>query len=1279
MGRRLARLQSDSNASGDRHQVIDAQSGLDTLAGDATLGVGYKAILVGYDRLHPTSEGGIYSMAKIICAPMRDRVAKTKRTEKLNKYTNSASYHSHQNVTRPSQGLLLLASHVLCIIITSILLISSPGVLAQTAVTGGLSGIVTDSSGGIVPNATVKVVNTSTGDVRSVTTNNDGRYEVPFLKPGPFTVSASAPGLQSQPAPVQILVSQRTALNLTLTPLGTAETVTVSAYNPQLIDTESANLTSTFTTKQFQDLPAPGGDISTIAYSVPGVVMATGTGGTLDSFSSNGIPGSSNLIIINGADNMNSYLSVSNTGASSLSLGQQEIEQASVIQNGYDAQYGRQAGAIETYLTKQGTNRIHGLLLWNYNGDVLNANSFFNNLTGTPRSKAVSNQYAAQVGGPILPDKLFFFAHTEGIRYVEPISNFVNFPSSSFQNTILNTIPSSDNALYQQMFNLLATAPSYNSAVPVTTGNGPLQDSSGHLGCGSYAGTPVSGEPNTYFGTAPAGGTAVPCVNSSFTPGSDLITEWYVSGRIDWDISGKQKVFLRATDDYGNLPCCNISVVNPALTGALPQPLISAQLNHVYTFNPRTTNQLIVATLYQSALQKYSNIQRTLSLSPTEFVENVDGGTNDSPGLGQGGIIGNVWSGFPFGEATHQYQLIDDVSWLRGNHTLKFGINLKRYLVTDEENETGNLGGVFTFNSLRDLVSGSLPGASDSSFTQTFSSVPVIRSREYNYGFYAQDEWKMTSTVGLYYGLRVERNGNPLCYGNCFSQYLGGFPNGSATLNTPYDATILTNRGHAFQSIEAAVFEPRLGFSWNLRGRNKTVIRGGFGLFSDEFAAGLIAPLYASIPNVFAPSVFSGLVSEGSGGAPDIAQTSFDVVRTGFSSGQSANQLAADLPPGVPFSPPNYSTGPNEFRNPKYTEWSIQAEQQITPADAIIFSYTGNHGYDLLITNFTTNQNLGGDAYLPASLYSSFDLLPTAPPDPRFKQVETLSNGGKSNYEGASLQYKHIAQHGFTTDVSYTYSHALDDVSVGAAGPGTPFTNNTVNSQITPYSASHLMYSNSDFDVRQNLALDAAYVEPLKFRNRLLRAAGAGWTVAGKAYWRTGMPFSVFNGNAASALYNGSGPSTVLATALVNNFDHSCNSFSHPCLQTPNTFNGTGLTVGSTGTIVPNPPANAPTQSPQTIFGNIPRNSMFGPHYGDIDASIYKNIASESAVNFQIGAQIYNLLNHPNFAPPQNNASLSQSFGIFNNTVSAPSSPYGFFSGSAVSGRVVVVTGRITF
>ena len=206
----------------------------------------------------------------------------------------------------------------------------------------------------------------------------------------------------------------------------------MNANNAQLIDTQTANLTTTFTTQQFENLPNPGGDITTFAFTVPGVVVNTnGAHGSYNgNFSSNGLPGISNLLVLNGADQTDSFFNDATTGVSTLSIGAAEIAQASLVQNGYSTEWGRQAGAVQTYVTKSGSNRVHGLLNWTYNSDGLNANDFFNNLGGTPRQKAVSNQYAAQIGGPIIHDKLFFFADTEGIRFIQPSTSYVNFPTA---------------------------------------------------------------------------------------------------------------------------------------------------------------------------------------------------------------------------------------------------------------------------------------------------------------------------------------------------------------------------------------------------------------------------------------------------------------------------------------------------------------------------------------------------------------------------------------------------------------------------------------------------------------------------------------------------------------------------------------------------------------------------------------------------------------------------------------------------------------------------------
>lgn len=1166
---------------------------------------------------------------------------------------NSTQGESMQQLLRQCSkiALVLLAAFAIATILPSF----QPMVLAQSTVTGSINGTVTDSTGAVVPGASVTVRDTATGEATTFTTNGEGRFVASFLKPDTFEVSATATGLQSSTTSVQVLTGQISAINLTLSPSASKQTVMVSANQAQLIDTQSSNLTTTFTTQQFQNLPAPGGDITTIAYTLPGVVV--NAGGSYGNFSSDGLPGISNLVIINGADDNDPFLNLNNSGSSNLTIGQEEIAQAAVIQNGYSVEYGRQAGAIETYTTKSGSNRVHGLLQYNYNSAGLNANDFFNNYFGTPKSKAVSNQYAAQIGGPIFHNKLFFFADTEGLRYILPTGGVVNFPSPAFQNTILNTVPGGpagpSATLYSTMFNTLKSSPNYAAAVPVTNGSGGLQDSNGLMGCGSAAGTPVFGVPGEYFGAVPAGaiGTAVTCVNSVQGHGANLNREWLATGRLDWNVSDKHKLFVRVTDDQGSQPTFT-SLVAPILDAQSTQPSYSGQLNDTYVVSPNVTNQLILSGLYYSAIFEPVNIPATLAASPTLLYEPFDAGVNLGAGLGQGGFTGFIWPDYPQGRNVTQYQVIDEVAWLKGNHSFKIGGNLKRDNVTDIGNQVNTDGGYYYMFGASSFASGVVGGGAGSLYLQNFTTVPSAHSAIYNLGIYAQDEWRAKPNLVIDYGIRVDRNGNPGCTTNCFSHYVGGFPDTAATLNTPYNQTISAGHRSAFPSVETAIIQPRGGFNWDTKGDGKTVVRGGVGLFADQFPAFIIGSEYGTYPYVFSPTVTSGNIAGTAdpNSAATYAAESNAAQLAGFSSGGTFNTISASLPAGVAFAPPNYFTTPGDFKSPRYLEYNLQVQRQLTPTDALILNYAGTHGYDLLINNGHLNQNLAGTAY------TSFDVIPATSPDPRFAQVSEDYNGANSNYNGIFLTYKHADRHGLTIDVSYAYSHSMDDISNG--GTGLFFNGGAITSQITPNSASRLMYSNSDYDIRHNLTGDAVYIEPNHFANKFEDFAIGGWTVASKFYWRTGEPFSVVNSNAENGLNNGTGEATVLADVLNNNFNHSCTSFSQHCFQTPGIFDGSVS---------------------QNNFGNVPRNSFRGPHYADVDLSVYKAILHMTAAQFQVGIQTYNVLNHPNFGQPGNDASNPGTLGVISSDITAPTSPYGSFQGSVVGGRVAVVEGRFTF
>ncbi len=1170
--------------------------------------------------------------------------------------------------------------------------ISQPTAFAQTSTTGSVNGTVVDSTGAVVPNATVILKDEATGATLNLMTNANGRFTAPFLKPDPFEVSATAPGLQSVTTTVQILTGQQSAVNVTVTPTASTQTVQVSANNAQLIDTQTSNTTTTFTTQQFQNLPAPGGDITTIAYTVPGVVLGAGTQG-FGSIVSDGLPGLSNLVVINGADyEVSLYGGLAYSGSSNLTIGQQEIAQAAVVQNGYSVQYGRQAGIIETYATKAGSNRVHGLAQWQYNSAGLNANDFFNNHATPiiPRSKAVSNQYAAQIGGPIKHDKLFFFADTEGIRFIEPSVGFVNLPSTVLQSSVLANpnLSAASKALYGAMFKGANASPAYKTAIPVVTGGGAQQDSSGSYGCGDLAGTPDYATGGT-LGSSPGES----CLDSAFVNTVALNKEYFIAGRVDWNISPKHLIFFRVTDDQGSQPSF-VSLINPAYNQISIQPSWTGQLNDTYSFTPNLTNQFIAAALYSSGVFKPADLTASLAASPTEFDEANNGGTNSTPGVGQptfftaSTTLGTPWIDFPGGTNSTQYQAVDNISWLKGNHNIKVGFDFRRVDFTDVSLLTASYGGDYAFGSIGDEFSGSLPGSNGSSFFQVFPRLGNIHNALYNVGIYAQDEWRAAPNLVIDYGLRVDRTGNPICDEHCYTHYLGGFPNTAATLDTPYNATLSAGHESAFPSIEKAIVQPRAGFNWDTHGDGKTVLRGGIGLFADNLPGLILEQTWLSFPNRYSASVGSGTVAEGPGSAQAVAAGSAAQVLNGFSQGATFNSISTTLKAqGIRFAAPNYATTPQTFHSARYLEFSMQLQRQITPTDAVIFSYAGNHGFDLFMPNNHLNQSIG------TSAYAAFDGLPVKALDPRFGEVSRFSNNAVSNYNGVSAQYKHIDRRGLTTDITYTYSHALDDISNGGNSQ-LPYNGGvSFNNQVTPGLPSTLMYSNSDYDIRHNFVMDFVYVEPYHFGNKFVDFAAAGWTVGAKAYWRSGEPFSVLNVNAENGLFNGTASTTVLARVLNNHFNHHCTSYSSPCFQEGlsvpgGIFNGTGLQkvtdpVTGVTTIQPSypttPGGGTLTQAVQANFGNVPRNSVYGPHYADVDVNVLKDVFKKGSLAFQVGAQAYNVLNHVNFGQPNGNASNLSALGHISTDINPPTSPYGSSQQPTVTGRVLVVQGRLIF
>src|ERR1700737_93216 len=343
-------------------------------------------------------------------------------------------------------------------VLVVLLAVAVPHLAAQSILTGDVVGTVTDPSGAVVSGATVTLSSVDTGTTLTAKTSSTGAFRFPLVKPGQYKLSVTATGFRTTTQTVSASVSAVTTANLQLTLGQGTETVEVSGAAP-LIETENANISTTYNATQVENIPNGGNDITAYAYSAPGVLMNTSSGGGYGNFTAFGLPATSNLFTVNGNDEMDPYLNLNNSGATNLLLGANEVEEVGVTSNGYTGQYGRMAGAQVNYSTKSGTNSFHGSAKYWYNDVSLNATDWFLNNTNTKPGFDVNNQYAAAIGGPIVKDKLFFFMGTEGLRYVLATSNQIFVPTPAFETAVLNNLGPTYGAVnsapfYQNLFNL---------------------------------------------------------------------------------------------------------------------------------------------------------------------------------------------------------------------------------------------------------------------------------------------------------------------------------------------------------------------------------------------------------------------------------------------------------------------------------------------------------------------------------------------------------------------------------------------------------------------------------------------------------------------------------------------------------------------------------------------------------------------------------------------------------------------------------------------------------
>ena len=1132
---------------------------------------------------------------------------------------------------------------------------------AQTLTSATIVGTVTDATGAAIPDASVHVTQAETDALRTAKTGAGGEYRFPFLKPGEYTVTAEGVGLAANSIHLRLLVGQEQAVNITLGVGAVQQSVDVDT-STTLLQTENGNQVTSFSQQFIENTPVNGGDITNVAFTTPGLRLNVGGGNA--NFNVNGLPFNSVLFTMNGADIVEPYNLNNKSGASNNTLGANDVAEAAVITNAYSAQYGREAGAQVNYISKSGTNQFHGNLVENYNGSFLNANDYFNNLNNTPRARSVANQYAASVGGPIWRDKAAFFLNTEGLRYALPSSGVVSLPSPQLQQYVLAHVPASSLPIYQNLFKLYNAAPGEGRAIPVINGSLPLQDSSGHLGCGrqTFTGTYVNGTGGPQFGVD------TPCAVAFGTTASSINTESFVSGRVDYNLSDKQKLYFRISRDAGTQASFT-SPISPVYNRQSVQPWVIPQLNYTYAVTPNLVNNFVLNGNWYSAITGPSSFAATQAAIPTAFGF-ADGGANGSNTTNGGPTSSgtNTTTGFagvgpslPVGRRGQQLGIIDDLSWSVRKHTLQFGVNDRNNRISDSSIASGSVVGTYNFADLTDFATGVVNGTGrGSAYTQSFPLLQTVHTRLNSLGFYAQDEWKLSRNLNLTYGVRFELQGNPSCKENCYSRantaFLSdGYQNGLAV---PYNQTLQTGLNKNFKDFEGIVTEPRFAFAYSPLGEGKTVVRGGIGLFANTIQGSITANVFGNAPNKFSPTVSTGTVGLSSdvGSSQAAADASAQAFQNGFAQGATLTQIRATVPAGTTFATPTLYVNPNLFHTIKVLEWSGEIEQPLTGHDLVTFAYSGNHGYDEPLTNAAANAYVSNAALYP----NGFAGLPASAPDPRFSTVTQISNAGYSNYDGLTVTERHAFVHNLQGQASYTWSKSLQFGTIFnpvsfAAGTGG--------------SLGAGSYGPTNFDTRHNLEADLLYVQP-RLQKKFLNATAGGWTVGGKLYRYSGRPFSVTNSLIQSSLVTG-GTNTFSSSSLI--LADTLDS------RAPGTSCGKAAIRSAclSSTQFASAVSRANLEG-QRDFGNTSPNSFRGPGFFSIAAQLSKTIPVTEHMHFDLGADAYNLLNHTNLAVPNSNVGGS-GFGLITSTVSSPTSIYGTGQGAIVSGRVLVLFGKFLF